>query len=83
MPQFLPAREMQVPRVPFGSTVMAVDWNEDGDVDLMNLASYGYLCWFDRSFLAHGYAPAKVEEFEMRSQQNQTSDVEGLRSTGQ
>ena len=34
-PQFLPAENMNVPLVPFGSTVMAHDWNGDGDIDLL------------------------------------------------
>ena len=55
---------MDVPRVPFGSTVMALDWNGDSDVDLLNLASYGYLCWYDRSFVNHGYATATIEQLE-------------------
>jgi hypothetical protein len=46
--------------LPYESVVSAVDWNEDGDVDLLARASYGYLCWFERSFLEHGYAPAKL-----------------------
>jgi hypothetical protein len=46
--------------LPYESVVTAIDWNEDGDVDLMARASYGYLCWFERSFLEHGYAPAQV-----------------------
>jgi hypothetical protein len=67
-PQFLPPRTLDVPPLPFGSTVMAFDWNGDGDLDLLALASYGYLCWFDRSFLEHGYALAKLERIEVRGQ---------------
>jgi hypothetical protein len=46
--------------------VSAVDWNEDGDVDLLARASYGYLCWYERSFLEHGYAAASVLRAERR-----------------
>lgn len=46
--------------LPYEALIGAVDWNEDGDVDLLARASYGYLCWFEHSFLEHGYAPAKV-----------------------
>src|SRR5207248_3162553 len=42
------------------------DWNEDGDDDLMAIASYGYLCWYERSFLEHGYASAEVKQLEGR-----------------
>ena len=65
-PRFGPAKKMDVPAVPFGSTVMAMDWNEDGDVDLLNRASYGYLCWYDGSFLKRGYGRAKLEKAEAR-----------------
>lgn len=50
--------------LPYESVVSAVDWNEDGDDDLMALTSYGYLCWFERSFLEHGYAPTQLEKIE-------------------
>lgn len=46
--------------LPFESVLSGVDWNGDGDVDLMANATSGYLCWFERSFLEHGYAPANV-----------------------
>jgi len=46
--------------------VDAADWNGDGDTDLLTLASYGYLWWYERSFLEHGYAPATVEQVETR-----------------
>ena len=52
--------------LPYESVVNAVDWNEDGDTDLVVLASYGYLCWFERSFLEHGYAEAAIEQIEKR-----------------
>jgi len=50
--------------LPYESVVSAVDWNEDGDDDLMALTSYGYLCWFERSFLEHGYAPSQLVKVE-------------------
>jgi hypothetical protein len=50
--------------LPYESVVSAVDWNEDGDVDLMALTSYGYLCWFERSFLEHGYALSQLIKVE-------------------
>jgi hypothetical protein len=58
---------MNVPDVTFDSSIMAVDWNEDGDIDLLNVAGgNGYLLWYDHSFLRHGYAPARVEKLEAR-----------------
>jgi hypothetical protein len=65
-PRFEAAQTMDVPRVPFGSTVLALDWNEDGDVDLLNLASYGYLCWYEASYLQRGYALVRLEKAEAR-----------------
>jgi hypothetical protein len=52
--------------LPYESVVNAADWNEDGDLDLLVSASYGYLCWFERSFLEHGYAKAEVLQLEKR-----------------
>ena len=52
--------------LPYEAVVNAVDWNEDGDVDLLARASYGYLCWYERSFLDHGYAPARVVTLDTR-----------------
>jgi len=52
--------------LPYDAWVTAVDWNGDGDVDLLALASYGYLCWFERSFLEHGYEPAAVLQLQTR-----------------
>lgn len=46
--------------LPYDASARGVDWNEDGDLDLIANATYGYLCWFDRSFLEHGYAPASL-----------------------
>jgi hypothetical protein len=36
-----------------------VDWNNDGDPDLIVGTAYGYFCWFERSFLERGYARAE------------------------
>lgn len=59
-PRFLPIKPLDLPYLPYEAVVTAVDWNEDGDVDLIARASYGYTCWFERSFLEHGYAPALI-----------------------
>lgn len=52
--------------LPYNTFLNSVDWNGDGDVDLLAMASYGYLCWYERSFLKHGFAPAKVESIKSR-----------------
>ncbi len=54
--------------LPYESVLAAADWNDDGDVDLIARASYGVLCWFERSFLEHGYAPAHVQQISAKKQ---------------
>jgi hypothetical protein len=65
-PRFLPAQKLELPYMPFVATLMAVDWNHDGDVDILARATYGYLFWFERSFLEYGYAVAKIVKLEQR-----------------
>lgn len=65
-PRFLPSKPLDLPYLPYETSVMAVDWNQDGDLDLLARASYGYTCWFERSFLEHGYAPVSVKGIESR-----------------
>jgi hypothetical protein len=55
---------LDLPYLPYEAPIMAVDWNEDGDMDLMARASYGFSCWFERSFLEHGYARAEILQTE-------------------
>src|SRR5262249_20898376 len=50
---------LRVPAVPYSPFAAAVDWNGDGDPDLVIGTAYGYLCWFERSFLERGYARAE------------------------
>jgi hypothetical protein len=52
--------------LPYDLVAKAVDWNGDGDLDIMANASYGYLCWYERSFLHHGYAPAAMLSLNAR-----------------
>jgi hypothetical protein len=57
--RFAPAEPIRFPAVPYGPSVAVVDWNQDGDEDLIVGTAYGYFCWFERSFLERGYAKAE------------------------
>lgn len=80
-PQFLPAQPLNLGPpasrtsnpaksartfLPYEVFINAVDWNGDGDTDLVARATYGYLCWYERSFLEHGYAPARLLKLATR-----------------
>ena len=56
--RFASGQPLNVPLVPYGGTLAVADWNSDGDPDLIMGATYGYFCWFERSFLERGYAKA-------------------------
>ncbi|HWR13445.1 MAG TPA: VCBS repeat-containing protein [Terriglobales bacterium] len=64
--RFLAAKSLDLSYLPFQVSILPVDWNEDGDIDLVARASYGYTCWFDRTFLLKGYAAATVQKVEAR-----------------
>jgi hypothetical protein len=57
--RFAAGASLRVPPVPYSPSAAVVDWNGDGDPDLILGTSYGYFCWFERSFLERGYARAK------------------------
>ncbi|MBM4074580.1 MAG: VCBS repeat-containing protein, partial [Planctomycetes bacterium] len=57
---FSKGEPLSFPPVPYSPTVSVVDWNEDGDDDLIIGTAYGFFCWFERSFLESGYAKGEV-----------------------
>jgi hypothetical protein len=62
--KFLPIQSLNLPRMPFQASLWAVDWNGDGDADILARTTYGYLFWFEASFLEHGYEPAEIISLE-------------------
>lgn len=52
-----PLDSLPLPFVFWGAAINAVDWNNDGDEDLL-ISSEFLLFWAERSFLEHGYRPA-------------------------
>ena len=61
-----PVLPVKLPYCFWGPTVHAVDWNSDGDRDLL-IRSEFYGFWAERSFLEHGYcAAAQVGTVEQR-----------------
>ncbi|MEN3941638.1 VCBS repeat-containing protein [Prosthecobacter sp. SYSU 5D2] len=54
--EFLPPEEIQVPSPQsYLLSVSAIDWNQDGDDDLLYLSADGSFCFAERSFLKFGY----------------------------
>ena len=52
----------EVPGIPYvfwGPKVRVVDWNQDGDEDLM-IQSEFLSFWAEKSFLTNGYSPGKL-----------------------
>lgn len=63
--EFLPPEEIKVPATQgYLLSLSAVDWNGDGDEDLLYLAADGDLCFAERSFLKFGYRPALARAVE-------------------
>jgi hypothetical protein len=51
-----------------GAPIVVVDYNHDGDADLLVHTAYGYSCWYERSFIESGYVPAVVNGIEQRGE---------------
>jgi FG-GAP-like repeat len=60
--RFSAAEPIAVPELPYSPSVAIIDWNDDGDDDVIVGTSYGFFCWFERSFLEQGYAAAQRVE---------------------
>jgi len=67
--EFLPPEEIKVPAVQgYLLSLSTVDWNRDGDEDLLYLSAAGDFCFAERSFLKFGYRPAQVQAVEAKRQ---------------
>lgn len=63
---FSQGESLRLPSFPYGPTVTVVDWNSDGDDDLVVSTAYGYTCLLERSFLEHGACRASRAILEKR-----------------
>lgn len=60
--KFAPVEPIDFPAVPYSPSVSVIDWNDDGDDDLIIGTAYGFFCWFERSFLERGaFAAERVK----------------------
>jgi hypothetical protein len=65
--EFLPPQELALPAgIGYLYALASADWNRDGDDDLLYSTSAGCFCFAERSFLLHGYRPARVVRVEER-----------------
>ncbi len=63
-PAFGPGLDLQIPPI-IEPRAIAVDLNQDGDEDLFIPSTMGS-CFLERSFIEHGYAPARLIKIEKR-----------------
>jgi hypothetical protein len=59
--------KFNVPAVPYWPAVNVVDWNGDGDEDVMVATDYLYFALVERSYLEHGYAKGQMRGVQKRN----------------
>ncbi|HQP99334.1 MAG TPA: VCBS repeat-containing protein, partial [bacterium] len=66
--RFEPGKQIDLEGAPYGAgaPLCAVDFNSDGDTDIVFQTAYGFSCWVERSFLEGGYAKGTVLGVEIR-----------------
>ncbi|HWR13441.1 MAG TPA: VCBS repeat-containing protein [Terriglobales bacterium] len=63
---FLPVKDIPAQtEIPYPVPAV-IDWDQDGDQDLLVASSYGFVYRFDGSFIEHGYAKADLIKHESR-----------------
>lgn len=58
-PHFEKTRRYDLPWIPYPHPY-PIDWNRDGDLDLILASSYSFCYFAERSFLENGYAEAEI-----------------------
>jgi hypothetical protein len=66
--RFADGTRFTVPPVPYWLAVNVVDWNGDGDEDVMIASDYLYFNFAERSYLERGYANGQLLAVEKRGQ---------------
>lgn len=66
--RFAPPRLLSLPSAPdgAGAPLVVTDYNGDGDLDIILHTAYGYCCFYERSFIEHGYARGEGMKLETR-----------------
>jgi hypothetical protein len=65
---FAPGQPFNVATAPLNQIgINVVDWNGDGDDDVILATAYSYNTFVERSFLEYGYAQGKIERIESRA----------------
>ena len=64
-PQFEKTRRFDLPWIPYPHPY-ALDWNRDGDLDLVFASSYAFLYFAERTFLDVGYARGQLVRVETK-----------------
>ncbi len=65
---FSQAQRIVLAKAPYGTgaPVTVADFNGDGDPDILLLTPYGYVCFYERSFIRDGYATGVIVSLTVR-----------------